>query len=99
MKSLLSKLSKHLFWDVEVEKINPDTHASFIIERVLKKGTLQDFNVLNQIFSSEQTISIVKNLKHLDPKTANFAHIYFDIPKNEMKCYTKNQSQVKHWIY
>jgi len=99
MESLVSKLSKHLFWDVEVEKLNPDIHASFIVERVLKKGTLQDFSLLNQIFSSEQTISIIKNLKNLDPKTANFAHIYFDIPKNEMKCYTKNQSQVKHWIY
>lgn len=99
MKSLVAKLSKHLFWDVEVDKINPDTHASFIIERVLKKGTLQDFNVLNQIFGSKKTISTVKNLKNLDPKTANFAHIYFNIPKNEMKCYTKNQSQVKHWIY
>jgi hypothetical protein len=99
MNSLVSKLSKHLFWDVEVEKINPDTHASFIVERVLKKGTLQDFGLLNQIFSSDQTISTVKNLKNLDPKSANFAHIYFNIPKNEMKCYTKTQSQAEHWIY
>jgi hypothetical protein len=99
MKSLISKLSKHLFWDVDIEKINIDIHAPFIIERVLNKGTLQDFQLLNRIFSSDETISTVKNLKNLDPKTANFAHIYFDIPKNEMKCYTKNQSQVKHWIY
>lgn len=99
MKSLVSKLSKHLFWDVEVEKINPDIHASFIVERVLKKGNLEDLNLLSNFFSSNQINTIIKNLKNLDPKSANFAHIYFNIPKNEMKCYTKNPSQEKHWIY
>ncbi|WMN11296.1 hypothetical protein QYS49_37870 [Marivirga salinae] len=99
MKSLVSKFSGHLFWDVEIEKINSDKHAPFLIERVLKKGNLEDLNLLSQIFETKKIVSIVKELKNLDPKSANFAHIYFDIPKNEMICYTKNPSQTKHWIY
>lgn len=99
MNSLISKLSGHLFWDVEINKINPDIHSSFIIERVLKKGNLEDLNLLSQIFETKKIVSTIKNLNNIDPKSANFAHIYFDIPKNEMKCFTKNPSQAKHWIY
>jgi len=81
---MISKLSSHLFWDVDINKINPKIHASFIIERVLKKGNLTDLKLLSKIFDSDQLVSSIKNLKNLDPKSANFAQIYFDIPKNEM---------------
>ena len=37
-------LSESLFWDVDIKNIDWDKHTSFIIRRVLSRGTLQDWD-------------------------------------------------------
>ena len=41
-KSYISKLSPHLFWDIDMEHADMDTCPSQIIQRVLEYGTLED---------------------------------------------------------
>ncbi len=35
--------TKKLFWDIELETINIQQHKSFIIERVIERGSAEDF--------------------------------------------------------
>jgi hypothetical protein len=41
-------LSKQAFWDVDIEKINYEKNARYVVEKVLERGTAEDFiNILN----------------------------------------------------
>ena len=53
-----NSLSKSLFWDVNFEDIDSQTHSLFITERVLTRGTLDDFKVLKNYFGIEKLKSI-----------------------------------------
>ena len=41
-KEYISLLSRHLFWDMDVNKVNLDTCPAQIIQRVLEYGNLKD---------------------------------------------------------
>lgn len=43
---MLSKLSNHIFWDVNKEDVNPEDHACWLIERVVTHGTLDDWKLI-----------------------------------------------------
>ncbi len=48
-KDVKHSLSKSLFWDVNFEELDSQTHSLFITEHVLTRGTLVDFKVLKKI--------------------------------------------------
>ena len=47
-------LTKSLFWDVNFEDIDSQVHSLFITERVLTRGTLDDFKSLKNYFGIEK---------------------------------------------
>ncbi len=71
--------SQFLFWDTSIEKIDPEKHKNYIIERVLSRGLLQDFYFLLQLYTTEEITIAVKKSKVLDAKTINFCSIFFKI--------------------
>lgn len=99
MENLILSLSPHLFWDVNRDTINPQAHKRYIINRILSRGTITDFRALLDYYDLEVIIEEIKEIRSMDNKTANFAAIYFSIPKQEMQCYTWEQSRKRHWDY
>lgn len=99
MKDLIHKLSPHLFWDVNRDTIDPQAHRRYIISRILSRGTIIDFRALLAFYDVEVIKEEIKKTRSIDNKTANFAAIYFSIPKQEMRCYTWEQSRKRHWDY
>lgn len=96
---MIAKLSKGIFWDVDREQLDAVQHKSFIVSRVLSRGTFNDFKVLLKIYNKQELIATIKKIENLDPKSANFASQIFQIPKREMLCFTRNVSARKHWNY
>ena len=45
-KELAHRLSRSLFWDVDPETIDSVKHVLFIIERVLTRGTWEEFQII-----------------------------------------------------
>lgn len=76
--------SKNLFWDVSPETIDLTTHKRFVIERVLTRGNLVDFELLLKLYSNDEIRFGIKKSKELDPKTKHFCSWYFEIPLNEI---------------
>jgi hypothetical protein len=76
--------SKNLFWDVASESIDLTNHKRFVIERVLVRGNLIDFEKLIQIYSKDEIREAVRKSKELDPKTQHFCSWYFEIPAEEL---------------
>jgi hypothetical protein len=76
--------SQNLFWDAPIETIDLQKHKNFVIERVLTRGFLDDFYVLEKIYSANEIEYLIKKSKTLDAKTRNFCSHYFNIPVSEI---------------
>ena len=90
-------LRKELFWDIDFNKLNSDTHKRIIIERVLSLGNLNEFHFLLKTYNTKELISVILQIGYLDPKTMSFVVSFFNISKNRLKCYTQKQSTAPHW--
>jgi hypothetical protein len=44
------KLSKTLFWDVDIKKLDNEKSKHFIIGRVLDFGTLEDWKIIKDFY-------------------------------------------------
>ena len=88
---------RELFWDIDFANLNLEKHKRLIIERVLTLGNLEEFRQLLVIYKAEIIRQTIMELGYLDPKTMNFVISYFEIDKNQLRCYTKKQSTQQHW--
>jgi len=66
-----------LFWDVET--IDIDRHADYVIARVLNFGDEKDLKNLRELYSDDRLIKVIKNRRALLPITRRFWSVYFNI--------------------
>ena len=76
--------NQNLFWDSDLNSIDIKKNQRFIIERVLTRGFTEDFYMLLKIYTTEEIKNALRKSKELDPKTAHFCSVFFNIPKTEM---------------
>ena len=76
-----------------------EQHASYIIERVLRLGTMEDFRLLKSYYGTNRISEYVKDMRYLDDKVLYFCSIYFNIPISDFRCYTNRQLTHSHWQY
>ncbi|MBV8391145.1 MAG: hypothetical protein JO080_15170 [Mucilaginibacter sp.] len=92
-------LPKVLFWDFEYGKINWQKAYKTIIERVLDKGNQEEWKELIRFYGIDKVIYALKNeIVYLSDITADAVCEYFQLSKQELKCYTKKQLNQGHWI-
>ena len=93
------QLSKNLFWDIDIQTLNEEKHASYIIERVLSRGTMQDFQEIKAYYGKPKIKRIAKKLRYMDNRVLHFCSAYFNTPITKFRCYTIKQSTQTHWNY
>ncbi|MDQ1266210.1 MAG: hypothetical protein QG635_1362 [Bacteroidota bacterium] len=93
------KLPDSLFWDADPGKLDPDTGASYIIERVISSGTFEDWKEIVRFYGDEKIKTTILNLRYLDRINLNFFSIYFNIPKEQFRCYNTPQSIRQLWDF
>jgi hypothetical protein len=69
-----------LFWDVDTDTLDPQTHRKFIIERILARGDLDDFAWARGFYGSEALKKTLMESRSLDPKSLSFWCLYFSLP-------------------
>ena len=87
--AIISVLSPSLFWDINIETLNRDTHAQLIVERVITRGNYEDFKKVEEKYGKEMVGTFVRNIRKLNKKDISFVHLYFGIPLAELKCCIK----------
>ncbi len=95
----ISLLSPHLFWDVDVSEVDVLRHKEFIISRVMTYGTMNDWRIICRYIGLKEIGNVAKNIRDLDPKSCSFLSIMTNIPLEEFRCYTLNQSNPPHWNF
>lgn len=63
-----------LFWDASPDSIDPETHAPYVIARVLNLGTLDQVRALERFYGRDRIGSFFLDggLRQVDARTASF---------------------------
>ena len=83
-------LDSTLFWDVNLETIDWESHARYVIERVLTRGALDDWREIVRFYGLERIGTEVVQMRFLDRKTLSFCSAVLDIPKEKFRCYNNS---------
>lgn len=71
-------INEALIWDVDKDTFDAIKSPDFIVERVLERGSLEDFYTLFDIFGGIEPVrAIVSKIKKLNPLCENFARATF----------------------
>jgi nicotinamide mononucleotide adenylyltransferase len=85
------KFDKRIFWDVDFEKLNYETKASFIIERVFDRGDVEDIRQCRRFYGDEKIKVVLLNTKFLSLGRIHLASAVIDEPLNAFRCYRLRQ--------
>lgn len=78
-------LSTNLFWDINPVELDFQKNARQIIERVITRGSLEDWYVIRDYYGVEKIKQEVIMIRSLDPVTLNFWSLMFDVPKEKFR--------------
>ena len=92
-------LSRSIFWDVNYDTIDWEKHARFVMERVLMRGTLEDFKQLKAFYGLEKIKGEILESKYLDNVTLSFCSLLFSIPKEKFRCFIPKPLNPTPWNY
>jgi len=100
MKNLgMLNVYKSLFWDFDYEKINWQASYRTIIERVIERGTKEDWHELIHFYGKEKIIDALMNeIKYLPDFAIQNVCEYFKLKKEELACYARMQLRKEHWL-
>jgi hypothetical protein len=86
MKTFVERLTPSLFWDIDVSDLDESMHRQYIIQRVLERGNLSDWNCIKQHYSIKVIVEEAQRMKSLDPKALAFIACVGDVPKESFRC-------------
>ena len=92
-------ISKTAFWDVDFEAIDFEKNTRDVINRVLMNGKLADWKEINNYYSIEKIKEEIVQMRYLPDITLNFCSVFYEIPKDEFRCYKLKQSIPKLWEF
>ena len=95
---LLSKLSKYLFWDCNIDTLNPNNDINLVLERVFTQGTENDEKEIFGYYNINNIKESVTSIKYFDKKTLNYLSVLLNVPREEFKCYKKSQLETPFGI-
>jgi hypothetical protein len=99
MSSLITSLSPHIFWDVDVQSVDVEKNGVFVLQRVLQYGVLKDWLLLKSIMGVDNIKAFAVQLPTLDDVSISFLSNLYKIDKSEFKCYKNKQSNQNYWSY
>lgn len=82
---------KKYFWDTEFEKLDLRKNMKYIISRLFCEGNLESIKWVKQNYTKEEIIETAKTSRRLNPITANFFKIVYDLKEEEMQYYRNNE--------
>lgn len=89
--------SKNLFWDVDVSQLQMNTHAAYIIQRVMEYGQMEDWRLINRFYGLDRIVSECQQLRTLDPVCLSFLCTISHTKPEQYRCYHFRQSIQTPW--
>ncbi len=87
MSDFVKQLSSSLFWDVDISEIDDEKNKRFIIQRVLERGTHNDWILINKKYTLQGIVQEAMQMRYLEPKALSYVAIMGNVPKEEFRFY------------
>ncbi len=95
--SLHTKVRDHLLWDYNLNTFNYSSGKRIVVERVVQRGNMDDWLTIFNLYGVDAVREEIKKIPYLNAKDLNFVHKIFEIPLDELKCYTEKPFRNRHW--
>lgn len=95
----IPNLRRSLFWDINYSCIDWENNYRFVIERVLERGTFEEWQEIKRHYGLEKIKEAVVQARWLDNTTLSFCSNYFHIPKEQFRCYTLKSLNPAPWVF
>lgn len=92
-----AKIRKTLLWDYNPDRINWKDMQVVVVQRVIERGRPNDFYAMLNLYGLEGVKDAIKQIAYLNAKDLSFVCSVFNLKKEDLKCYTKQQSMIQHW--
>ena len=96
-KECLHRFTRNLFWDADMSEMSMDTSARYIIQRVLERGEMNDWRLINQYYGLDRIVAECKQMRTLDPVCLAFITTISHTKKEDYRCYHFRQSFPTPW--
>jgi hypothetical protein len=88
-QGIVQQLSPHLFWDVD--QVDGVTHRTFIISRVMDRGTRGDVLLVWHHYGADAIKDVLLRVSSLQRKTIFFFANQFRLRPEDFRAYRKSQ--------
>ncbi|MGE0771331.1 MAG: hypothetical protein AB7K37_06445 [Cyclobacteriaceae bacterium] len=85
-------LDRRIFWDVDFDQLDYQTHSKFIIERVFERGDVPDIRNCRRYYGDDKIRNVLLNVKFLPETRMYLASAVINRPLNAFRCYSQRQS-------
>lgn len=86
---LLDSLRKTLFWDVDMQKLDPQENAPLIIGRVLDFGNLKEWQIIKRWYGEAEIARVARTHTFADPRSMHFWSRILSVSLEELTCTKK----------
>ncbi|MCK5137363.1 MAG: hypothetical protein KAR19_16385 [Bacteroidales bacterium] len=99
-KSKDLQISKSILWEYEMSDFSWYEMRIIVMRRVIERGWMNDFYAAIRIYGGINNVKeIIKDIPFLSDKDMTFVCSVFDLKKEDLKCYTRNQSRERRLSY
>jgi hypothetical protein len=85
MKSLVSQLPTHLFWDSDISKLDDVEHYEKIIIRTFERGDIEDMATVIACYGNAICLDVLVNANYLPERAQVFASNFLPVGDREFK--------------
>lgn len=92
-----AQIRKTLFWEYDMDRFNWQNMRNIVVQRVIERGRTNDFYAILNMYGLDGVKEAIRQIPYFNPKDTSFVCSVFELKKEELKCYTKQQSNNQHW--
>ena len=90
---------RRIFWDVDLDKLDIDEKANFVIARVFERGDVEYIRQCRRYYWDEKIERVILNVSFLPEHRMNLAAVIINRDISELKCYTLRQLNPELYPY
>jgi hypothetical protein len=91
-------IPERLLWDMDLGNFDLQKNKKIVVQRVIEYGLPEDYDTIFSLYGGIQGVrEIIKQIHHFRyPQDIAFVCIAFDLKKEELECYKRQQLRKQH---
>ena len=91
-------IPKRLLWDMDLDNFDFQKNKKVVVQRVIENGLPEDYHLIFSLYGGIEGVrTIIKQIHHFRyTQDIAFVCIAFNIKKEELECYKRQQLRNQH---